>query len=236
MGATDTRSALRLGDLTWQARPHHRGRQPRRRPGAALHPLGCGGGQLPDRLDAAHLRPADQRVEGRRGAVPVLLGVAAGRGERRRVPPAGMRVIVQGRLKARSYETREGEKRTVFEIEVDEVGPTPEVRHRQGHPHQPLGRRRRLLRRRPAGRRPGRRPEGGDDPWATPAAASGGQSGGQRRRPQGGGQQGGGQTTRGRRPASAPRTSPRSDPTTGEPSRHRRPSDHLNQSSRPFRR
>ncbi|MEU5988268.1 single-stranded DNA-binding protein [Spirillospora sp. NPDC047418] len=36
----------------------------------------------------------------------------------------GMRVIVQGRLKQRSYETREGEKRTVFEIEVDEVGPS----------------------------------------------------------------------------------------------------------------
>ncbi|RXW31410.1 single-stranded DNA-binding protein [Propioniciclava flava] len=36
----------------------------------------------------------------------------------------GMRVIVQGRLKSRSYETREGERRTVFEIEVDEVGPS----------------------------------------------------------------------------------------------------------------
>lgn len=35
----------------------------------------------------------------------------------------GMRVIVQGRLKQRSFETREGEKRTVFEIDVDEVGP-----------------------------------------------------------------------------------------------------------------
>jgi single-strand DNA-binding protein len=35
----------------------------------------------------------------------------------------GMRVIVQGRLKSRSYETREGEKRTVFEVDVDEVGP-----------------------------------------------------------------------------------------------------------------
>ncbi|GAA3761972.1 single-strand DNA-binding protein [Spinactinospora alkalitolerans] len=35
----------------------------------------------------------------------------------------GMRVIVQGRLKQRSYETKEGEKRTVFEIDVDEVGP-----------------------------------------------------------------------------------------------------------------
>ena len=36
----------------------------------------------------------------------------------------GKRVIVQGRLKSRSYETREGERRTVFEIEVDEVGPS----------------------------------------------------------------------------------------------------------------
>ena len=36
----------------------------------------------------------------------------------------GMRVIVTGRLKQRSYETKEGEKRTVFEVEVDEVGPS----------------------------------------------------------------------------------------------------------------
>jgi single-strand DNA-binding protein len=36
----------------------------------------------------------------------------------------GMRVIVTGRLKQRSYETREGEKRTVYEVEVDEVGPS----------------------------------------------------------------------------------------------------------------
>jgi single-strand DNA-binding protein len=36
----------------------------------------------------------------------------------------GMRVVVTGRLKARSYETREGEKRTVFEIDVDEIGPS----------------------------------------------------------------------------------------------------------------
>ena len=35
----------------------------------------------------------------------------------------GSRVIVTGRLKQRSYETREGEKRTVVEMEVDEVGP-----------------------------------------------------------------------------------------------------------------
>ena len=36
----------------------------------------------------------------------------------------GSRVIVTGRLKQRSYETREGEKRTVLEMEVDEVGPS----------------------------------------------------------------------------------------------------------------
>lgn len=51
----------------------------------------------------------------------------------------GMRVIVQGRLRQRSYETREGEKRTVNEVEADEVGPslrnaTAKVNkaHRQG--------------------------------------------------------------------------------------------------------
>ena len=36
----------------------------------------------------------------------------------------GMRVIVQGRLKARTFQNREGESRTVFEIDVDEVGPS----------------------------------------------------------------------------------------------------------------
>jgi single-strand DNA-binding protein len=36
----------------------------------------------------------------------------------------GMRVIVSGRLKQRSYETREGEKRTVIELDVDEIGPS----------------------------------------------------------------------------------------------------------------
>jgi single stranded DNA-binding protein len=37
----------------------------------------------------------------------------------------GARVIVSGRLKQRSFETREGEKRTVVELEVDEIGPSP---------------------------------------------------------------------------------------------------------------
>ncbi|MFJ3793817.1 single-stranded DNA-binding protein [Kitasatospora sp. NPDC090091] len=36
----------------------------------------------------------------------------------------GMRVIVQGRLRQRSYETKDGEKRTVFELDVEEIGPS----------------------------------------------------------------------------------------------------------------
>lgn len=50
----------------------------------------------------------------------------------------GMRVIAQGRLKSRSYETKEGEKRTSMELEIDEVGPslryaTATVNRAQGH-------------------------------------------------------------------------------------------------------
>ena len=50
----------------------------------------------------------------------------------------GMRVIVQGRLKSRSYETKEGEKRTSMELEIDEIGPslryaTATVTRTQGH-------------------------------------------------------------------------------------------------------
>lgn len=74
----------------------------------------------------------------------------------------GMRVIVQGRLTQRSYETREGEKRTVVELEVDEIGPslrfaTAKVQRaargsQQGFRGAP-----------PSQRTPG----GGEDPWAT---------------------------------------------------------------------
>ena len=86
----------------------------------------------------------------------------------------GMRVIVSGRLRQRSYETKEGEKRTVYEVEVDDVGPSlrnasAKVNRR---PRDPTGtaaaragpRRRRSGRRwpgrRPGGRRPGRRGPG----------------------------------------------------------------------------
>ena len=91
----------------------------------------------------------------------------------------GMRVVVQGRLKARTYETREGEKRTVFEIEVEEVGPslkyaTAKVSRttRSGGNSGGGG-----FGGAPAGGAGGGAPE--SDPWATPAApAQGGGQGG----------------------------------------------------------
>lgn len=96
----------------------------------------------------------------------------------------GMRVIVSGRLKARSYETREGEKRTVFEIDVDEVGPslkyaTAKVTKTTRSGGQGGG---------------GGFSGGGDDPWASSpqGAPAGGQAGGQGGGGWGGQQGGGG--------------------------------------------
>ncbi|BCJ27010.1 single-stranded DNA-binding protein [Actinocatenispora sera] len=90
----------------------------------------------------------------------------------------GSRVIVQGRLKQRSYETREGEKRTVIEMEVDEIGPslryaTAKVQKmsRSGGGGGGFG----------SSGGSGGGNSGGDDPWAsaTPAASrsGGGNSG-----------------------------------------------------------
>src|SRR3954466_8008816 len=86
----------------------------------------------------------------------------------------GMRVIVQGRLKQRSYETREGEKRTVIELEVDEVGPsltfaTAKVTRasRQGGGGGYSG-----------GGQSRPQSGGGTAPWATPAPQGGGATGG----------------------------------------------------------
>lgn len=78
----------------------------------------------------------------------------------------GMRVVVQGRLKQRSYETREGEKRTVFEVEVDEVGPS--LRNATAKVSKTT---------RSGGGSGGSLSgsTGGDDPWAS-AAPSGGDS------------------------------------------------------------
>lgn len=76
----------------------------------------------------------------------------------------GTRVIVTGRLVQRSYETREGEKRTVVELQVDEVGPS--LRYASAK----VTRTQRTAG--PDSRGPGRGGpigDGGDDPWATPA-------------------------------------------------------------------
>ena len=80
----------------------------------------------------------------------------------------GMRVVVQGRLKSRQYETREGEKRTVFEIDVEEVGPSLKYATAKVTRASPLGRRRGLRRQGGGQQSPRRR-----DPWATSAPAGG---------------------------------------------------------------
>ena len=112
----------------------------------------------------------------------------------------GMRVVVQGRLKQRSYETREGEKRTVVELDVDEVGPSLKYATAKVARVQRSG----------GGGGYGSQGGGGDDPWASSparAAASGGQPA------QGGQPQGGGPGRRflgrpaGRRPAQGGRPS-----------------------------
>jgi single-strand DNA-binding protein len=77
----------------------------------------------------------------------------------------GVRVIVQGRLKQRSYEDREGVKRTVYELDVDEVGPT-------------LARATAKVTKNPSG---GGQQQGGAsnaDPWAGAKPANGQQGGG----------------------------------------------------------
>jgi single-strand DNA-binding protein len=73
----------------------------------------------------------------------------------------GMRVIVSGRLRQRSYETREGEKRTVYEIEVDDVGPS--LRNASAKVTK-------TTRSGPAGGGQERRPAA-DDPWASDGGA-----------------------------------------------------------------
>ena len=72
-------------------------------------------------------RTFDKQANEWRDGDPMFLGCSVWRQAAENVAESltkGMRVIVQGRLKSRSYETREGEKRTVFEIDVDDVGPS----------------------------------------------------------------------------------------------------------------
>ncbi|MEZ0064171.1 single-strand DNA-binding protein [Streptacidiphilus sp. MAP12-20] len=107
----------------------------------------------------------------------------------------GMRVIVQGRLRQRTYETKEGEKRTVFEVEVDEVGPslrsaTAKVTRAQrsggpggggfGGGQQGGGFNGGGGGGQQGGSWGGNAPQSGpaDDPWASSAPAGGGQQGG----------------------------------------------------------
>jgi single-strand DNA-binding protein len=81
----------------------------------------------------------------------------------------GMRVVAQGRLKQRSYETREGEKRTVIELEVDEIGPSLRYasakvnRSQRGSSSGGFG---------SSGTDAG--PSTADDPWSTAATPSAG--------------------------------------------------------------
>jgi single-strand DNA-binding protein len=87
----------------------------------------------------------------------------------------GSRVMVTGRLRQRSYETKEGEKRTVVELEVDEIGPslrwatakvTKAARGGGGGGGGGGGSY--------GGSSGGGTPAAGDDPWSTPPASSGG--------------------------------------------------------------
>jgi single-strand DNA-binding protein len=122
----------------------------------------------------------------------------------------GMRVVAQGRLKQRSYETREGEKRTVVELDVEEVGPslkyaTAKVARVQrsggGGGYGSSG---------GAGASGG---SGGDDPWAS-SPAQGGNAGGQAAAPAGqqGGSWGGQQGGQGGQQGAAPQGQPANDP------------------------
>ena len=100
----------------------------------------------------------------------------------------GARVIVQGRLRQRSYETREGEKRTVYELEVDEIGPslryaTAKVQRMSRSGGSGGGGGGGFGASGGGGGGGNRQPSGGgggnfDDPWATAAPAQGGRSGG----------------------------------------------------------
>jgi single-strand DNA-binding protein len=101
----------------------------------------------------------------------------------------GTRVLVTGRLKSRSYDTKEGEKRTVMELEVDEVGPslryaTAKVNKTQrgGAGGGGFG---------GGGQQGGGQGGSQEDPWAT--GPSGGAQGGPQAAPAAGGQQSGGQ-------------------------------------------
>ena len=76
----------------------------------------------------------------------------------------GSRVIATGRLKQRSYETKEGEKRTSIELEIDEIGPS--LRYATAQVTRAAG----------GGSGGGgqSRPQVADEPWSTPGSQTGG--------------------------------------------------------------
>ena len=76
----------------------------------------------------------------------------------------GSRVIAQGRLKQRSYETKEGEKRTTIELEIDEIGPS--LRYATAS-----------VTRAQSSRGVGGPSAGAEEPWAASAPAASGGSG-----------------------------------------------------------
>ncbi len=73
----------------------------------------------------------------------------------------GSRVIATGRLKQRSYETKEGEKRTSLELEIDEIGPS--LRYATAQVTRAAG---------GGGQSRGGQPQVADAPWSTPGSAS----------------------------------------------------------------
>jgi single-strand DNA-binding protein len=91
----------------------------------------------------------------------------------------GARVIAQGRLVQRSYETREGEKRTVVELQVDEIGPSLKYATAKVSKTSRGGGSGGGFGGSGSGSGGGGRPSGGagaDDPWASAAPAGGGSS------------------------------------------------------------
>ncbi|MDQ1747837.1 MAG: single-strand DNA-binding protein [Frankiaceae bacterium] len=96
----------------------------------------------------------------------------------------GTRVIVQGRLRQRSYETKEGEKRTVVELEVDEIGPSLRYATAKVTKAQRTGGGGGSFGGGSGGGTGGGSGGGGggfgggsDDPWSTPAPSGGGSGG-----------------------------------------------------------
>ena len=112
------------GSDPWQARPSSRSSGTSPGTPSCASPLGRCRRELHRGLHAAHVRQGQQRVEGRRDAVHALLVWRDAAENVAESLARGPRVIVTARLKSRSYETKEGEKRTVIELDVDEVGPS----------------------------------------------------------------------------------------------------------------